>query len=106
MTCRKAQAAAFASAAGIPRDKFRWISGEGNLNAYESSPGKFRRFCATCGSHILSEHPERRYLMLRVATLDDDPGVRPSEHIWVSQDAPWLKDPNTVARHPEWHPEY
>ena len=31
--------------------------------------------------------------MLSVATLDDDPGVGPFEHIWVSHDAPWLKDP-------------
>ena len=106
VTCRKAQAAAFASTAGIAREHFRWIAGEDNLIAYESSPGKFRRFCATCGTHILAEYPERRYVMLSVATLDDDPGVRPVEHIWISESAPWLKDPNTVTRHPEWYPEY
>jgi hypothetical protein len=44
--------------------------------------------------------------MLSVATLDDDPGVGPFEHIWVSHDAPWLKDPKMVAQHAEWYPEY
>ena len=29
--------------------------------------------------------------MLSVATLDDDPGVGPFKHIWVSHDAPWLR---------------
>ena len=106
VTCRKAQGAAFASTAGVARESFRWISGEDRLVAYELSPGKFRRFCSTCGSHIISEYPDRRYVMLRVATLDDDPGVRPSEHIWVSHSAPWLKDPKTVAYHDEWYPQH
>lgn len=44
--------------------------------------------------------------MLRVATLDDDPGVRPMEHIWMSQAVPWLKDPKSIDQHPKWYPEY
>jgi hypothetical protein len=28
------------------REHFRWTSGEENLLAYESSPGKLRRFCS------------------------------------------------------------
>ena len=106
VTCRKAHASAFNTSAGIPRERFRWLSGENMLTAFESSPGKFRRFCSVCGSHILSEHPERRYVMLRVATLDDDPGVRPAEHIWMSEAAPWLKDPKFVDRHAGWYPGY
>ena len=29
-------------------------------------------------------------VILRVATLDEDPGVRPKAHIWASHHVPWL----------------
>ena|ERR1700738_2977446 len=52
-TCRKAHAAAFASTAGVMRDQFRWTAGEEKLSAYESSPGKLRRFCSVCGTQLM-----------------------------------------------------
>ena len=38
------------------RDRFRWIAGESDLSAYEGSPGKLRRFCSSCGSHLIDEY--------------------------------------------------
>jgi hypothetical protein len=38
-TCRKAQAAPFAATARVPREKFRFLSGEDKLTSFESSPG-------------------------------------------------------------------
>ena len=43
-----------------------------------------------CGSHILAERAGEPHVVLRVATLDDDPTVRPVVHIWTSHDVPWL----------------
>lgn len=103
-TCRKAHAAAFNTGAIVARERFRLLKGEDKLSAFESSPGKLRRFCSVCGSHIVSEYKDRPNLVLRVATLDDDPGVRPSEHIWMSQAAPWLTDGDGVAFYEEWQP--
>ena len=48
-SCRKVHAAAFVSTAGVMREHFRWTQGEELLAAFESSPGKFRRFCSRCG---------------------------------------------------------
>ncbi len=104
VTCRKAHAASFNTSAGVARERFRWISGEDRLAAYESSPGKLRRFCSICGSHIVADYKGRPLLTLRVATLDDDPGMRPWEHIWVSHAVPWLTDGDDVQFHPEWYP--
>ena len=42
-TCRKTHGSAFSSVSAVPRGQFRWIRGEELLQAYESSPGKFRR---------------------------------------------------------------
>src|SRR4029079_17510517 len=54
-TCRKAHGSAFSSVSPVPRDAFRWTKGEDLLAAFESSPGKFRRFCSKCGSQIIAE---------------------------------------------------
>jgi len=101
-TCRKAHAAAYASTAGVMREHFRWVAGEEKLSAFESSPGKLRRFCSVCGTHLLAERPAQPHVILRVPTLDDDPGIGPTMHIWTSHDVPWLRDGDGVPRYPQW----
>ena len=103
-TCQKAHAAAFASTAGVLREHFRWTAGEDKLTAYESSPGKLRRFYSICGSQVIAEHPVQPHIFLRVPTLDNDPGVAPRRHIWTSHDVPWLADDGDVPRYSEWYP--
>jgi hypothetical protein len=103
-TCRKGHASAFATTAGVLRTHFRWTAGEDRLGAYESSPGKLRRFCSRCGTHLMAERIAQPHVILRVATLDDDPGLRPRMHIWTSHDAPWPLDADDVPRYPEWPP--
>lgn len=102
-TCRKAHAAAYASTAGVMREHFQWTQGQERLSSYESSPGKLRHFCSVCGSHLLAERPAQPHVILRVATLDDDPGQTPQVHIWTSHDVPWLADEG-AQRWPEWQP--
>jgi hypothetical protein len=104
LTCRKAHAAAFATTARVLREHFRWTAGENSLSAYESSPGKLRRFCSVCGSHVVAERPAQEHVILRVATLDDDPGKHPAMHIWTSHDVQWLLDGDDVPRYAEWQP--
>ncbi|MBI3898945.1 MAG: GFA family protein [Gammaproteobacteria bacterium] len=103
-TCRKAHAAAFASTAGVNREHFRWLKGEKELTIFESSPGKFRHFCSVCGSHLVAERSAQRHVIVRVATLDEDPISRPAMHIWRSHDVPWLQDESAVQSYQEWQP--
>jgi hypothetical protein len=101
-TCRKSHAAPFAATARVPRDKFRYLSGEAKLQAFESSPGKLRRFCSVCGSHVLAERPDDPHVILRVATLDEDPGVAPLIHIWRSHEVPWCDYEGNIKDFAEW----
>ena len=78
-TCRKAHAADHNTAARVKREHFRVTSGAEALSAFESTPGKLRHFCSKCGSHIYAERPELPFVVLRAATLDDDPGIKPEE---------------------------
>lgn len=103
-TCRKAHAAAYTSTAGVLRMHFRWTAGQDRIAAFESSPGKLRLFCTTCGTHLIAERPAEPHVILRVATLDDDPATRPAMHIWTSHDRPWLTEGAWTPRYPEWPP--
>jgi ADP-ribosyl-[dinitrogen reductase] hydrolase len=103
-SCRKAHAAAFASTSGVMRDHFRWTAGEDKVRAFESSPGKLRKFCSECGTHLVADRPAQAHVILRVATLDDDPGTMSVLHIWTSHDVPWLTAAADAPRYPDWPP--
>jgi hypothetical protein len=98
-TCRKAHGSAFSSVASVPRDRFRWIRGQELLSVFESSPGKFRRFCSRCGSQIVAERTASENVLLRLGCLDTPEAGVPLAHIWRSDCASWY-DPKTVL------PEY
>ena len=103
-TCRKVHAAAFVPTAGVKREHFRWLKGEDKLATFESSPGKLRHFCSSCGSHLVAERAAQAHVIVRVATLDEDPGAKPVMHIWCSHDVPWLQDSKDTPFYPEWQP--
>jgi hypothetical protein len=102
-TCRKAHAAPFAPTAGVICEHFRWLKAQDKLSFFESSPGKLRHFCSVCGSHLVAERLNQAHVIVRVATLDEDPGTKPEMHIWTSHDIPWL-DYEGIPAYPEWQP--
>jgi hypothetical protein len=103
-TCRKAHAAPYAPTARVMRDHFRLIAGE-----QKNLPPSNRR-PAQCGASVLHAAPivadraDQPHVVLRVATLDDDPVVRPAVHIWTSHEVPWLAEGEDLPRFPEWPP--
>ena len=100
-TCRKAHGAAFSSLAAVPRASFRWTRGEGLLTSFESSPGKFRRFCSRCGSQIVAERAGQPTIMLRLGCLDTQVKGEPKAHIWRSDCAAWYDPKEILPELPE-----
>lgn len=94
-TCRKAHGAAFSSLAAVPKAKFRWTRGETLLGAYDSSPGKTRRFCTRCGSQLVADRAGGDQVMLRLGCLDTPVTAERQWHIWRSDGASWY-DPEAV----------
>lgn len=88
--CRKAQGSAFATNGIVNADEFVFISGEDNLNGYESSPGQTKYFCKTCGSPIISKNVKRPgQVRVRLGTIESDIRERPEAHIFVGSKANW-----------------
>jgi hypothetical protein len=82
--------AAYATFAGVPRDKFRYLSGENDIRVYSSSDLNDRIFCGVCGSSILAdpgEEPETLYLSM--STVDGNPPHPPAYHAYAGSKAPW-----------------
>jgi hypothetical protein len=99
-TCRKTHASAFSSVAAVPREVFRWTRGTDQLGAFESSAGKFRRFCTCCGSHLMAERVAQPVVLLRLGCLDTDVTDKPQVHIWRTDDASWYDPKTEVAALP------
>jgi hypothetical protein len=98
-TCQKAHAAAFNTTARVARSHFRWTQGEQLLANFESTPGKRRFFCPRCGSHLMAAWDDAPNVIVRVGSLDSDPGMRPVTHIWTAHKAPWFEITDNLPRH-------
>ncbi len=86
--CRKAHAAPFATYVGTACENFSWLSGVDSISHYKSSPRFIRGFCSACGSVVPEAGSELRIYM-PAGCLNEDPGVRPTAHIFASFKAPW-----------------
>jgi hypothetical protein len=40
-----------------PPDSVRITKGEGDVGTYNKTEGSYRKFCTTCGGHIMTDHP-------------------------------------------------
>lgn len=96
--CRKLHGSAFATFVSGPIGNLRFDAGEDEIVDYESSPGFHRPFCRRCGSVVPAPRAEGR-TGIPAGALDDDPGIRPSEHIYVRWKAPWDEIADGLPRH-------
>jgi len=101
--CRAATGTAFAENLIVDSDKFRIMAGAEGLAKFESSPQKFRYFCAACGSPIYS-HGEKtkRVVSVRAGTLEQDPGIRLAYHAFVASKAAWVEISDAQPQFAEW----
>ena len=100
--CRKAHGAAFGAYARVDAAGFRWVAGESDVAAFQSSPDVMRTFCKRCGSRLQFLRVSRpQSFSIAVGTLDEDPGVRPMHHIFVGSKAPWFEIADALPRHAE-----
>ncbi len=69
---------------------------EGAEHVRDWRPGGLAKaFCGRCGSHLFANDPESgEILIVRMAAIDGDPGVRPMARQFVAYAAPWEPIPD------------
>jgi len=104
--CRKGRGAAHATNMLVPVDGLRFTRGEGELAEYKIPEAKFftQTFCRICGSKAPRIARDRGFAIVPMGALDDDPGIRLREHIWVGSKAPWHEIHDDLPRHDEGPP--
>lgn len=95
--CRKAHAAPFATYFSVAASDFQVIAGADVIRAYESTPGFTRPFCSKCGS--VTPIPLGERVAIPAGCLDDDPGIRPTMHIFTASKAPWHLIGDALPQH-------
>jgi hypothetical protein len=105
--CRKAHGTAFRARGRVKTKDLRWVRGEKLMTYYESSPGQHRGFCSICGSNIFTKFTDAPgALGLALGILDDDPGTRPTCHVFVGSKAPWYEIADGLPRYEGFPPGY
>jgi len=89
--CRKARGAACASNVLVRPEDFRWVRGKDLVIDFKlPTAARFgNAFCKICGSPMPRLVVARQMCVVPAGALDEDPGVRPSCHIFAGSKAPW-----------------
>jgi hypothetical protein len=83
---------------------YRTVSGEELIGRWDPGDGGWIKvFCSECGSQLFTTNPEDPELVaIRMGALDEDPGIRPGAHQYVTYAAPWAPVPDDgLPRFPE-----
>ena len=74
-----------------PPDAVKITKGENNIGVYHKSANSLRKWCKTCGGHLLTEHPEWKLVDVYAATL---PSVafKPMLHVNYRETVLRMKD--------------
>ena len=88
--CRAGTGSAFKPFAGIERDKLEIVEGADTLLVSGDENANHTR-CGICGSLLYSVVRDGAYVHVALGSLEDDPSIRPTEHIFVGSKAPWFE---------------
>ena len=88
--CRKLQGSSGVVAAPADSSQLQWTAGQDRITEYESSPGKKRAFCSSCGTPLYSRRDDVPGIMrLRMGSLDTPTDATPVAHIFCRDLPPW-----------------
>ena len=65
--------------------------GEGNVGTFNKTPNSFRKWCKTCGGHVLTEHPTFSLTDVYAATIPDF-SFKPAIHVNYQETVLHMKD--------------
>ncbi len=104
--CRQARAAAHASNGFVHMDDVVFTQGEEHIASYKLTAAKFftHVFCDICGSVLPRVDSQRKFAVVPLGSLDDDPGCKPADNIYVGNKAGWYDITDNLPAYEEGPP--
>ena len=75
----------------FPPDSVRVTKGEANIGTFNKTENSYRKFCKTCGGHIMSDHPGMKLVDVYPNVLADFKH-EPTLHVFYGQKTIAVKD--------------
>ena len=94
--CQCQSGGAFGMSMLVPREAFRFRSGEPRTWTTEADSGATKDcvFCPDCGTRIYNAVSSMPAMFnVKPGTLEDTSWLEPSMHVWLSQRQPWVPVP-------------
>ena len=99
--CRKHSGTTECTQARVSREQFRLLQGESLIRVYGKGEGAVKAFCVNCGSSLFGgDWPEGDEISIRMGAFDDDPGIRPQYHTFVTDRAAWDEIIDNLPQYP------
>src|SRR5690348_9900673 len=95
--CRAGTGSAFKPFGGIERDKVEVVQGADTLLVWGDDERNHTR-CGICGSLLYSVVRDGDWVHVALGSLEDEPSIRPTEHIFVGSKAPWFEITDDLPR--------
>lgn len=102
--CRKLFSGAASAYAQADAQAFSWTQGEQDLSHYTSQQGWGVGFCRHCGSTLCGFYQGQLH-GITLGSVDDDPGIRISQHLFVESKAPWDEIGDNAPQFATWPPK-
>jgi hypothetical protein len=87
-SCRKHSGAPASVFVAFKRDAY--VVTEGQITKFNSSPGRWRGFCAKCGSTLTCEGERSNETHFHVGAFRDAAQFQPTRHIFPEERLTWL----------------
>jgi hypothetical protein len=104
--CRRGRSAAHGANVFYKAEGFTWTRGAELVRDYAFPGAKFfgTAFCRTCGSAVPRVSAARNMVSVPAGSLDSEPGIRPTGHIYVDSKAPWFEITDDLPQFAEMPP--
>ncbi len=87
--CRKTFGGASSAATVVPKELFRWLSGEEKIRVFENDEGLRRRFCEDCGCVVPGLYEAWDVMWIPMGAVDGSPSIKLVRHSYVASKANW-----------------
>ena len=101
--CRYGRAAAHASNGFVSFNGVEFQKGQNQLKSYKAANARYftQVFCKACSSLMPSQDEETGITVIPLGSLDNDPIIRPADHIFVNDKAGWHDITDSLPKFPK-----